>query len=121
MSWTYQPERLKVAKRPRAIDKKAEARAKERAWQQVRAEVKLRDGGRCRLCSAPGVDVHHVTYRSRGGKDETRNNVLLCRKCHADVHGGIVKLAGNASGAKGISVGRWSEVEQDFVWKRGTV
>jgi 5-methylcytosine-specific restriction endonuclease McrA len=104
---------------PRMVDKRAEARAKERAWQQVRAEVKLRDV-RCRLCDEPGHDVHHVTYRSRGGKDETQNNCLLCRKCHADVHGGIVKLAGNASGPAGLRVARWSEVEHDFVWQART-
>jgi 5-methylcytosine-specific restriction endonuclease McrA len=105
---------------PRAIDKRAEARAKERQWQQVRAEVKLRDV-RCRICNGPGHDVHHVTYRSRGGKDETRNNCLLCRKCHADVHAGIVKLAGNASGAAGLRVARYSEVQRDWVWQPRTV
>jgi 5-methylcytosine-specific restriction endonuclease McrA len=120
-SWAETRERLQSAKRPRAIDKRAEARAKEREWQQVRAEVKQRDQGRCRLCSGPGFDCHHITYRSRGGKNEARNTVLLCRRCHADVHNGIVKLAGNASGAKGISVARWSEVQKDFVWQGRTV
>lgn len=114
------PERLKKPA-PRLVDKRAEARAKERAWQQVRAEVRLREGGKCRLCDAPGFDVHHVTYRSRGGKNETRNAVLLCRADHADVHGGIVKLAGDASGPKGLRVARWSEAEKDFVWQARTV
>jgi hypothetical protein len=120
MSWTYQPERLKKPA-PRLVDKRAEARAKETAWQQVRADVKLRDGGKCRLCNDRGFDVHHVTYRSRGGKHETNGCVLLCRSCHADVHGGIVKLAGNASGPKGLRVAHWSDVEKDFVWQGRTV
>lgn len=106
---------------PRLIDKRAEARAKEQQWQTVRAEVRQRENGKCRLCPEKGFDVHHITYRSRGGKHETRNCVLLCRKCHADVHGGIVKLSGNASGAKGVSVARYSEVEKDFVWQAKTV
>ena len=106
---------------PRLIDKRAEARAKERAWQQVKAEVRIRDCGRCRLCAAPGFDVHHVTYRSRGGKHETHNCVFLCRACHADVHGGIVKLAGNASGPKGIRFARYSETAEDFAWQARTV
>lgn len=106
---------------PRVVDRRAEVRAKERAWQQTKAEVRLRDGGRCRLCSEPGVDVHHVTYRSRGGKDETHNCVFLCRRHHNEVHGGIVKLAGNASGPKGLRVARYSESAKDFVWQERTV
>ena len=121
MSWTYQPDRLKLAKKPKAIDKQAEARAKERQWQTVKAEVRLRDGGICRLCSERGVDCHHVTYRSRGGKNETCNTVLLCRRHHQEVHDGLVKLAGNASDAKGLRVARWSEKDTDFVWQARTV
>jgi 5-methylcytosine-specific restriction endonuclease McrA len=105
---------------PKAIDKRAEARAKRREWDQVRAEVMLRDV-RCRLCNGPGHDVHHVTYRSRGGKDETQNNCFLCRKCHADVHGGLVKLAGNASGPAGLRVARYCEKAGEFVWQARTV
>lgn len=120
MSWTYQPDRLRKPA-PRAVDRRAEARAKERAWQQVRTEVKFRESGRCRLCPEKGVDVHHVTYRSRGGKHETQNTVLLCRRHHQEVHDGIVKLAGNASGPAGLRVARWSDVEKDFVWQARTV
>jgi 5-methylcytosine-specific restriction endonuclease McrA len=87
----------------------------------VRAEVKLREGGKCRLCPKRGVDAHHITYRSRGGKDETHNAVWLCRRDHDDVHAGIVKLAGNASTAAGLRMARWSEAEQDFVWQARTV
>jgi 5-methylcytosine-specific restriction endonuclease McrA len=106
---------------PRAVDKRAEARAKERAWQTVRAEVKLREGGICRLCSDKGVDVHHVTYRSRGGRHETPNCVLLCRKHHGEVHDGVVKLAGDASTAAGLRVARYCDKAKDFVWQAKTV
>lgn len=106
---------------PKAIDRRAEARAKERAWQQVRAEVRMREGGICRLCKEKGVDVHHVTYRSRGGRHETQNCVLLCRRHHQEVHDGIVKLAGNASNAAGLRVARYSDVQKDFVWQARTV
>lgn len=106
---------------PRAVDKRAAARAKESAWQTVRAEVRQREHGKCRLCPEKGFDVHHVTYRSRGGKHETQNTVLLCRAHHADVHAGIVKLAGNASGPAGLRVARYSETAHDFVWEARTV
>lgn len=106
---------------PKAIDKRSAARAKESAWQTVRTEVRKRESGKCRLCPEKGFDVHHITYRSRGGKHETNGCALLCRKCHADVHAGIVKLAGNASGPAGLRVARWSDVEKDFVWQARTV
>ena len=45
----------------------------------------------CDLCERrPGVDPHHVRFRSQGGDDVERNLLWLCRPCHDNVHAGRV-------------------------------
>lgn len=31
-------------------------------------------------------DVHHVVWKSKGGGDEQKNLVDLCRPCHVELH-----------------------------------
>lgn len=83
--------------RPRLLDKRAIKLAKEREWLRVKQVVKKRDEGRCRICRKPGHEVHHVVMRSLGGKDEARNLVLVCRSCHTEIHGHVLKVWGAAS------------------------
>jgi hypothetical protein len=40
----------------------------------------------CEACTRPAVDIHHIKYKSRGGKDEIANLCALCRKCHIMAH-----------------------------------
>ncbi len=40
----------------------------------------------CEQCGKKAVDIHHIIYRSQGGKDEIVNLIALCRKCHDMVH-----------------------------------
>ena len=40
--------------------------------------VVTRDNGICQVCGAPGVEVHHVKYKSLGGKNKANNLILLC-------------------------------------------
>ena len=40
----------------------------------------------CEVCMAKAVDIHHIQYKSRGGKDEIKNLMALCRKCHDKAH-----------------------------------
>ena len=40
----------------------------------------------CEMCGGTAVDVHHVKYKSCGGKDEIENLVGLCRTCHNRAH-----------------------------------
>lgn len=53
----------------------------------LRKQVQERDG-RCRGCGAGNPsEVHHIKFRSQGGRDELRNLVWLCGGCHRAAHG----------------------------------
>lgn len=60
----------------------------------MRADVKARDRGRCRCCGSPGSDLHHILYRSHGGKDTADNLVTVCRDCHRAIHGHALRVHG---------------------------
>ena len=84
------------AKRAKAAGKRRQSKAD----RLVYAAVDKRDGHRCRVClEYRGLDIqrHHIVYRSVGGPTTTVNVVSLCATCHlVGVHGGRIKLAGNA-------------------------
>ena len=40
----------------------------------------------CEHCSSPAVDIHHILFKSHGGKDEIMNLIALCRDCHNRAH-----------------------------------
>ena len=104
----------RIAKRrPSRLDARDAARKKAANWREVSALVKARDK-RCRVCGDKGHDCHHIEFRSRGGKDEAANLVLVCRGCHSDIHGHVVKLAGTATA---LRIARWDDKAEDFVWK----
>jgi 5-methylcytosine-specific restriction endonuclease McrA len=95
---------LKFAKpRPRLLDKRAVKATLAKQWWEVRRRVKERDGDRCRVCGKPGFEVHHIEFRSRGGKDDTKNLVLLCKRHHEDVHGHVLEIAGNPNKKNGLT------------------
>jgi hypothetical protein len=62
-------------------------RTRERPTRAQRKAVAARDGS-CVGCGAgrPYCDVHHVVWRSDGGPTDVDNLVLLCWRCHGDVH-----------------------------------
>jgi len=51
--------------------------------------VIARDGGLCQLLGIHGSEVHHVVYRSRGGRNKANNLILLSGKAHVMHHSGI--------------------------------
>lgn len=79
-------------------------RAKDAAAElkRVYALVDRRDGMHCRATGVllvKSVEAlpnqahrHHVTYRSRGGQDTTRNIMLLSREAHDDAHMGRLRI-----------------------------
>jgi hypothetical protein len=53
----------------------------------LRQSVINADGGCCRFCgTTSNLHVHHVKYRSEGGKDESNNLITLCVDHHGTVH-----------------------------------
>lgn len=60
-------------------------RRKVKVWGVGRRKVLSE--GRCRVCGTVyALDPHHAIYRSRGGSDDERNCVPLCRTHHDAVH-----------------------------------
>lgn len=53
----------------------------------VRKAVMKRDRMRCRFCGTEAnTQLHHIVYRSQGGKHEESNLITLCLDCHGIVH-----------------------------------
>ena len=51
--------------------------------------IYFRDFGECALCHSPvpeGTKAHHVIEKSHCGSDSKDNLVMLCLKCHHDIH-----------------------------------
>lgn len=83
---------------PRVVDRierKRELASQERACRQA---VKKRDHGRCVIpgCRDASKHLHHILYRSRGGKWRSENVCSLCVHHHQLLHGGLIQIAGNA-------------------------
>lgn len=58
--------------------------------QPLRELIKARDNDTCKMChivNEPyGMQVHHIIPVSDGGDDSENNLILLCYKCHVEVH-----------------------------------
>ena len=81
--------------------KAAKNRRKATAYKRVCAQVDARDGVFCRVCWAGcqrGRHHHHLTFRSRGGKDTTDNIVVVCGPCHEDIHQHRLTVTGSGNG-----------------------
>lgn len=77
------------------IDQKAKLAKQER---DCRAAVKARDKGRCRVpaCKTQSQHLHHITFRSQGGKWQASNIASLCVLHHKFVHAGLLTITGDA-------------------------
>ena len=40
----------------------------------------------CTNCGANSVDLHHLIFKSHGGKDTVENLAPVCRECHNIAH-----------------------------------
>lgn len=52
----------------------------------VMRQIYERDSGLCQLCYRQGNEVHHVKFKSQGGRGVAENGILLCHQCHTKVH-----------------------------------
>lgn len=67
--------------------KKAKKKKPDNKWLETRATVIALDGGRCRVCGTKqNLHVHHIHYRSEGGKDDLDNLITLCVDHHELIH-----------------------------------
>lgn len=64
-----------------------------------RSQVKARDKGRCVVpgCKERSVHLHHIVYRSKGGKWRSENMCSLCVGHHGLVHAGKITITGDAN------------------------
>jgi len=70
----------KLAKDPRL-------RLDPESYQALHRSVLERDGWRCQSCgSRAGLEVHHITPRSKLGHDAEENLITLCWECHRKIH-----------------------------------
>ncbi len=51
-----------------------------------RQKTLVRDRFVCTMCGRPAEEVHHKVPRSKGGKNDSGNLVVLCRECHEMLH-----------------------------------
>jgi hypothetical protein len=73
--------------RPAVFDKRDSARERESRRRSVYAAVDARDQRQCRCCGRrEKLHHHHLTFRSKGGGDDTANVLLLDAYCHALIH-----------------------------------
>jgi len=53
---------------------------------KVRDQIIERDQGKCRNCGGIGTEIHHVVFRSQGGRGVFTNGLLVCHHCHRRIH-----------------------------------
>jgi|SRR6185436_13829220 len=83
---------------PRVVDRIARKAALASQERLCRAAVKRRDHGRCQIpgCREMSRALHHIVFRSQGGKWRTPNVCSLCTRHHQLLHGGLITISGNA-------------------------
>ena len=82
----------------RAETKRSKRLSKAEQERICREIVKRRDKGKCVVpgCKDRSEHMHHITYRSKGGKWRSENICSLCPSHHQMVHLGKIQISGNA-------------------------
>jgi hypothetical protein len=52
----------------------------------VRDAVKEHFDNKCQECGGKGIHLHHVCFRSQGGRGVFSNSLLVCNSCHKQIH-----------------------------------
>jgi|SRR5690625_1617524 len=50
------------------------------------SQILERDDYKCVVCLSQADDIHHVKYKSAGGRGVFTNGMSLCRRCHDHAH-----------------------------------
>ncbi len=75
-------------------------RTRRHANRQQRRAILARQGG---VCAAPGcnnthLEIHHITWWSRGGRTDLDDMVGLCVRCHHLVHRELLNVTAEGNG-----------------------
>ena len=83
---------------PRVVDRIQRKQELAKQERECRKAVKARDKGKCVTpgCKERSAHVHHIVYRSHGGRWQSSNCASLCPFHHGLVHAGKIKIMGNA-------------------------
>jgi len=83
---------------PRVLERIARKQALAAQERACRKAVKARDKGRCRVpaCKSASQHLHHIRFRSQGGKWQPKNIASLCVFHHRFVHAGLLAVTGDA-------------------------
>lgn len=83
---------------PRIVDRIQKKKDLAQQERDCRAAVRKRDKGKCVVpgCKEAAPHMHHITYRSRGGKWRSGNIASLCVKHHQMVHAALIQITGDA-------------------------
>lgn len=55
-------------------------------FKNVAEYIKTKQNGKCTICNEPIEHIHHIVPRSKGGSNNVKNLVGLCKHCHDMVH-----------------------------------
>lgn len=89
--------------------------------EKIRLAAYDRDSFRCRWCgttTAYSYALHHIFYRSQGGRHTLDNLILLCEPHHRLMHSNkgkfqpiLVRLLADSRPITGIQLMRWESLE----------
>jgi 5-methylcytosine-specific restriction endonuclease McrA len=84
--------------RPRVVDRIQRKRDLDATIRACRKAVRARDKGRCVVpgCRERAQHLHHIRFRSQGGKWTTGNVCSLCVSHHQMVHTALIEITGDA-------------------------
>jgi len=64
--------------------------AEKRIEEEIRQQLLEEHGGLCQNCGRHpgflGLSLHHIVFKSRGGKTTEENCCLICSTCHDIAH-----------------------------------
>ena len=68
---------------PKLLDKRQEQREARRVDRVLKADIKARDGHKCRCCGRRDhLEVHERKTRGAGGVVSRQNSLTVCAACH---------------------------------------
>ena len=64
------------------------------SYSSRREAILHRDNYTCQCCGKKHtrLEVHHIVFRSRGGTDDEKNLITVCKECHGAIHNGTLVL-----------------------------